>query len=503
MKLQGSEQMEMEKLAGMSETAIANKQATIAATFICGFIALTYVVLLPQGIIPPGVGIVTILLALAPIVISWIVYARDHAAEGVRHIIGCGFGILYGVILFTSEMDIVFMYAIPLLVIVTVYSDMKYTIFVSGGTVILNFIQVAIRMSAGNLTEEQVTAFPMRAVLLTFTAVMLVLTTISSRRFQRIRSARTEIEENKTRALLDEILQVSGRVASSVTQISGEMETLTDSVENTLVSMSEVSNGTSESSDAVQNQLLKTEEIQTHITSVQNASDMISECVETAADAVRQGRECITEMDSLTAEVDRAGKDVQSSIETFRETTSKMNSITELINNVADQTSLLALNASIEAARAGDAGRGFAVVASEISNLAGQTSVATDDINKLINEISSQLGNMVSTIEHLLKTGEDESVCANRTAESFELISGNVDKIRSHSLDMNRSVNELTTANEEIVNSIQTISAITEEVTAHASSTYSGSEENKLIAERINKLVEGLDADAAELMNYG
>ena len=113
--------------------------------------------------------------------------------------------------------------------------------------------------------------------------------------------------------------------------------------------MTEVNSGTVDSSNAVQNQLYKTEEIQTHI------------------------------------------GDVETSLKSFHETTAQMNSITELINNVADQTSLLALNASIEAARAGTSGRGFAVVASEISNLAWQTSEAAKDINKLIGKVTTQL----------------------------------------------------------------------------------------------------------------
>ncbi len=493
---------EMEQLAGMSEIAIANRQSTVAATIICGFIAMTYVILLPQGLIPMGVGLLTIALALAPIILSWVFYTKDHSSEIIKHVIGCGFGLLYGVILFTSEMSIVFLYAIPLLVIVTVYNDVRYTIFVSGGAVVLNFIYVGMRFSKGNLTGDDVTSLPMRAVLLLVTAVMLVLTTKSSVKFEKIRGTRTDIEKNKTTGLMDEILAVSGKMTDSVKEISSEMTTLKDSVEQTLMSMSEVNNGTAESADAVQNQLVKTEEIQNHIEQVKQASEQIVDRVHSAGDAVGEGQKHITELDRLTGEVDTAGKDVQAALETFKESTSKMNSITELITNVADQTSLLALNASIEAARAGESGRGFAVVASEISNLAGQTTVATDDINKLIATISSQLGTMVDTIERLLATGEKESVCVGQAAESFALISENVSEIQSHSDNMNLSVNNLADANEEIVNSIQTISAITEEVTAHASNTYSGSEQNRTIVERINTLVEELDSDATELKSY-
>ncbi|MCR4685006.1 MAG: hypothetical protein K5649_06015 [Lachnospiraceae bacterium] len=493
---------QLKSLAAMSEIAITNRQSTIATTLICGFIAATYIVLVPQGMIPAGVGIATILLALAPIVLSWLLYKKDNDTPLIKHVIGCGFGLLYAVILFTSDIGIVYLYAVPLLVIVTVYNDVKYTIAVAGGAVLLNAIKVGMTMAQGNLSPDDVTSLPMRVVLLAITAVFLALTTASSVKFQKIRNARVKLEEDKTKGLLNEVLSVSGEMTESISSIADQMSTLKDSVDQTLVSMEEVNSGTAESADAVQNQLIKTEEIQTHIEMVKQAAGEIVDHVQETTEAVAEGQKNITQMDKLTAQVDQAGKDVQAALETFRDTTSKMNSITELITNVADQTSLLALNASIEAARAGEAGRGFAVVASEISNLAGQTTNATDDINKLIENISSQLGTMVETIESLIRTGEEESVCATQTAESFTLISDSVSKIRSRSDAMSENVRNLSGANEEIVNSIQTISAITEEVTAHASTTYAGSEQNQQIVAQINDLVEGLNENAATLKSY-
>lgn len=494
--------VQLQELAAMSETAIANKLATIATTLICGFIAATYIILVPQGLIPAGVGVATIVLALLPIIFSWLIYSKDHDSKFVRHVIGVGFGLLYAVIMFTSSIGIVYLYAIPLLVIVTVYNDVPYTIAITAGVVIINAISVGMQMSSGNLAPDDVTNLPMRVVLLVITGVYLVLATKLSIRFQKIRGARVALEKDKTNGLLNEVLSVSGKMTESISSIADQMSTLKDSVDQTLVSMEEVNSGTAESADAVQNQLIKTEEIQTHIGMVKAAAGEIMDHVQETTEAVAEGQKNITQMDKLTAQVDQAGKDVQAALETFRDTTSKMNSITELITNVADQTSLLALNASIEAARAGEAGRGFAVVASEISNLAGQTTHATDDINKLIENISSQLGTMVETIESLIRTGEEESACATQTAESFTLISDNVSKIRSRSDAMNENVRNLAGANDEIVNSIQTISAITEEVTAHASTTYAGSEQNQQIVAQINDLVEGLNENAATLKSY-
>ena len=148
---------DLKDLADQSEMAIANKLCIIAATLICGFIALTYVVLLPQGLIPIGAGIGTILLALAPIIISWSLYLKDHESPVVKHVIGFGFGLLYAVIMFTSDIGIVYLYAIPILVVVSVYSDVKYTAAVSIGAVIINIIWVGISMQYSTLTPDEVT----------------------------------------------------------------------------------------------------------------------------------------------------------------------------------------------------------------------------------------------------------------------------------------------------------------------------------------------------------
>ncbi len=494
---------ELESIASLSELSMANLLGSIGLTAVCGLIAITYLTLTFKENVKLPIGLVTIILSVMPIVLCWLFYGRDKESAVIKHVIGTGFALAYTFILFTSTIEMVFLYAVPMLIIVTLYSDVKYTSLVSIGVAVENIIYFVIQAAGGHVeSSERITALSMRVLLLGFIAAYLILVARATQRFQDIRLSRLTIEQNKTKELLDEILTVSGDVTSTVTDISSAMTSLKESVDQTLLSMNEVSTGTSESAEAVQHQLVMTKDIQDYVNDVQAAAFEINDNVKTTANAVYEGQRLITQMDSLTEQVDHAGKDVALALETFQNTTSQMNSITELINNVADQTSLLALNASIEAARAGDAGKGFAVVASEISNLAGQTTTATEDINRLILEISSQLEVMVETISNLLKTGVEESSCAVETAKSFKLISVSVDEINKHSESMDVIVTKLANANEEIVNSIQTISAITEEVTAHASTTYAGSEQNQQIVENINSLVNALNEDADTLKSY-
>ena len=493
------DQKELENLAAQSEIAIANKTLVITLTVLCSIISAAYLLEVFKGARTIGYVLLTILLAMGPSIASIIIYKQNPDSPVILHLGSVGYGLLYTFVLFTAQNDLVFTYAIPMIIVITLYNNKKHSTLVGVIIILENIAASVIRLIQAEDSKALLATIEIQVLVTIVIVCYLIAVSSGNMRFEAIRMARLQLQENKTNALMADILKISGHMSDSIDIVSEEMNRLQESVDQTVSSMQEVTSGTGESSDAVQRQLLKTEEIQTHISDVEEASRVISENINTTGNAVAEGRKHITEMNTYTAQVDKAGKDVAEVLESFRQTTSKMNTITDLITNVASETSLLALNASIEAARAGDAGRGFAVVASEISGLASQTTEATDNIVSLIDDITSQVDTMVNTIQALIKTGAEESRCAEETANSFTTIADNVSVISDHSRQLSGVVTNLAAANKEIVDSIQTISAITEEVTAHAAETQEVSEHNRTIVNDINEMVQGLSNDAAEL----
>lgn len=135
----------------------------------------------------------------------------------------------------------------------------------------------------------------------------------------------------------------------------------------------------------------------------------------------------------------------------------KNGEIINLINEIADQTNLLSLNASIEAARAGDSGRGFAVVASEVKNLADQTSIATKEVSQQIKSVQNFTEKAVKAIEDIFKTistisqissiisstVEEQSIVTKEMAENMTIAANNVETINSSITQISDSANQI------------------------------------------------------------
>ena len=492
---------ELQQKAAISEIQKANKTGITCQTILLIIIALAYVLELIKGNRTVGYTILVLAMCVIPIVLARLSYANKPTDELlIMRIIGIGFAVLYTTVLFTANNNLVFTYALPMLLICMLFNNVRFVYIVGVGIILENVFDVGYEIVIRkNTSAENIVSYEIQVLLMIMCVVFFVMINRVYGLFSEIRTARLTLEKNKINGILDDILGISKEMSDNVELMDVKMVNLNTSMEQTLNSMSEVSSGTNESAEAIQNQLLKTEQIQDSIGSVEGAVEEISSYMDKSIAAVSDGRGQVENLTKLVAESEKAGNDVIGALDAFTEYTNKMNSITELINSVASQTSLLALNASIEAARAGEAGRGFAVVASEISNLAGQTTSATSDINDLISNISSQLNTMVDKINSLIETNKIQGETAARTAENFTAIDASIGEMKKQSNHLSVAVENLADANKEIVDSIQTISAITEEVSAHSSETYTASEMNQNILKEVEQIVVQLSNDAQRL----
>lgn len=156
MKHSQEEVEKLQTLAGMSELEITNSIAAKAHTILASIIAAAYVLEFVKGARSLGYIIITVIVCVTPYALGWFFYGKDHSTQAVKHTVGIGYALTYCFLLFTAKNDLVFTYVIPMMVIVTLFDDLKYTFKIGSGVVIVNLIDIA-RKVAGSAEVDSAT----------------------------------------------------------------------------------------------------------------------------------------------------------------------------------------------------------------------------------------------------------------------------------------------------------------------------------------------------------
>lgn len=479
-----------------------NRAAAICHSILAGVLLISYALEVAKGARTIGYYAIFAALAIVPVLMEWILYKKNPANKQIQHILGIGYSIFYIFVIFTTTNVTAFTYAIPLYIIITLYSDLKYCIILSAGGFLANLVYTVYQAVTVGIAQEEMATYEIRVFLMLLVAVFLCLATKVMSKINEMKMEELSQEKDNVSRLLNNVMSTSSDMSTGIGDVRERMTMLGSAVSETKNAMEEVSSGANDAAEAIQKQLGQTEEIQKHIEKVESVSTNINESMEQTNRNIMDGKNSLETLLSHVESSERAGNEVVADIGELEEYMQNMQSIIELITNVASQTSLLALNASIEAARAGEAGRGFAVVASEISNLANQTQGATVSITEVIRNVSEKLAIAVKSIEQLMKNNEKQNEAAETVAGSFEKIAGSTQDADENSRILEKVVGNLAAANVGIVESVQTISAVMEEMSAHSNETYDTCNKNTNIVNRVAELVENLNEQAQSLNNY-
>ena len=482
-----------------SEKAFINRTAMIGHTIIGIVLILAYGIEVLKGSRTLGYYCLFSLLCIGPVIAEFVIYSKNKESGALKHIVCIGYGVMYLFAIFTTTSILTFTYAIPMFMVVILFMDVRISVMVAAAAWIGNVIYVARYFITVGYTSEEMPDVEIRVICLLLTGVYMALVCKAVKKVNEEKLKQIEVHTDAAKAMADNVLETSGSMISGIGETAEKLGKLEDSVNYIRNSMNEVSMGSTETAESVQVQMQRTEQIQNHIMRVKDTAAQIEASMTETAQMVEDGR---TQMNALASQVEKsmsANGQVLEQMKALNEYASQMNTIIETITSIANSTGMLALNASIEAARAGDAGRGFAVVANQISGLANQTKAATVNITELIGNLHKELVSVEAAVDVVTESNRANSESTGTVADSLTGISRGTDNVGQKTKEMLEVVNQLEAANADIVDNIQTISAITEEVSAHAGETYHSCEENAALVVAVSEIVEKLNVEAKKL----
>ncbi len=304
---------------------------------------------------------------------------------------------------------------------------------------------------------------------------------------------------NEAREVTSQIATTIQQIAQGTTEQSSSVNKTVFSVEQMTRAIDGIASGAQEQANATNKAAEITSQITGAIELVAGNAQTVVQQANIAADAARSGsnkvQETLRGMQEIKKSVDYSAQKVQM----MGTQSDQIGDIVNTIEDIASQTNLLALNAAIEAARAGEAGKGFAVVADEVRKLAERSSTATKEIGALIRSIQSVIAESVTAMEQGVKEVEKGVGIANEAGTTLGDILVATEEVNRQAEESAAAAAQMTISANELVAAVDSVSAVVEENTASTEEMSAGSTEVSQSVENIASVAEENSAAVEEV----
>lgn len=303
----------------------------------------------------------------------------------------------------------------------------------------------------------------------------------------------------KQKKVADKVSDIVEELDESFNSLLFELDGMNTAIGKGMTTINGIVDKNADTISAVSNQEEMTSEITEHINATSEVATNTEETKNELLKAIRNGKKVSDDLEAQSHEVDENTKAISQVVEKLVKNVDEVSQITSAIYEISDQTTLLALNASIEAAHAGEAGKGFAVVAGEISKLADETKSSTESITTIINELTEVTKDTQERLNASVESIVAQREGVNAVNESFQSVEQGVSSLAEDISSMNKEINKVYDANTGIVNNISTLSDAANIVNDDVMSAEEGMSHITDTLKKFNEVIEETFAKLNEL----
>jgi len=357
--------------------------------------------------------------------------------------------------------------------------------------------------SQQNYRDSRIQMFTVLAIAL---VISLLLGVIMLRHLRlRVATLQQHISYASDNLDLQKTLQLNGNdelgdIALHFNQFINKIRTAIEAVADNSRQLAQTANDIAQKATATHTNCLNERDRTTHIataihemgTTVENIADNASQAAKAAQEADTQAHNGANLVDKARRGVSALSNEIQhisADISSLATQTDSIGSILDTIRSISEQTNLLALNAAIEAARAGEQGRGFAVVADEVRNLASRSAASTDEIQSMIDKLQEQSSKTVTTI----KRGNEQSDLVEQQADdandSLKQITSHISRISDMNIQVATATEEQSLVVTEMSRNVEEINHLTTETSEIANQLTASSTNLQKLSTQLDKLV--------------
>lgn len=295
------------------------------------------------------------------------------------------------------------------------------------------------------------------------------------------------------RGLIMEVESVYDALSVSLNKVNTSSTTFSETTKDIQTSVHEIETGVGEQTESATDCLNEMDSLFTKINVVNDNTNEIGSIAASTQVAINSG---LTSMDNLNAKTKSTTDITDSVIQTIKELSVHSKNIGQIvnsINDIAEETNLLSLNASIEAARAGAAGKGFSVVATQIRKLADQCLASAGKISNIVTEITETTKEAVNTAQTAEEIVDEQVEAVAATARSFQTLKQRIEKLSEYLESIQSSSKDMESSGSSTLNSMENISAILEETLASVTSVAN-------VTDKQSEALTSLDDASSQLM---